>query len=149
MLQTLFGSNGCENVLLYLAARGEGYAREIARAAGMGLYPVQRQLDRLETGGVLVSRTAGRTRVYSFNPAYPLHDELRLLLQKALSLRPDAERQKLAPSPSDAPPSEPRASIGDFGGAGHRSQEPREKALGRMSQAELAAYIEERLRRGG
>ncbi len=144
MLQTLFGSNGCENVLLYLAARGEGYAREIARAAGMGLYPVQRQLDRLETGGVLVSRTAGRTRVYSFNPQYPLHDELRQLLQKALSFRPSAEREKLAPPPSDAPPSEPRASTS------HRSQEPVPvKALGRMTQAELAAYIEERLRRGG
>ncbi len=125
MLETLLGSAGCEKVLVYLAARGEGYAREIARASGMSLYPIQRQLDRLEAGGILVSRAVGRTRVHSFNPAYPLLGELQQLLRSALALYPPFEREKLvpsAPTPTRAP--------------------------GRMTQAELAAYLEERLRRG-
>ncbi len=124
MLETLLGSAGSEKVLVYLEARGEGYAREIARASGMGLYPIQCQLDRLEQGGILVSRTVGRTRLYSFNPLYPFVNELRQLLARALSLYPEAERAKL----------------------GLAEQPAAAKSPGRMSQAELAAYVQERLR---
>jgi len=42
-----------------------------------------------------VSRTAGRTRLYSFNPRYPFLKELRSLLEKALSFYPEEEREEL------------------------------------------------------
>ncbi len=95
MLEALLGSGGSEKVLMFIAARGEGYAREISRSSGMGLHPIQRQLDKLEAGGILVSRMQGRTRLYAFNPRYPLLKELRELLDKALSFYPAAEREKL------------------------------------------------------
>ena len=119
MLQTLLGSSGSEKVLMFIAARGEGYAREISRFSGMGLYPVQRQLDRLEVGGILVSRSAGRTRLYSFNPEYLLLDELKGILDKSLTYYPEEERERLLRN---------------------------RRRPGRMTQAELAAYVQEHLR---
>ena len=59
MLAPLFGSLNKERVLIYLTARGRGYAREIARTFDTALYPVQNALDRLEAAGVLVSRLVG------------------------------------------------------------------------------------------
>ncbi|MDD2734941.1 MAG: winged helix-turn-helix domain-containing protein [Desulfuromonadaceae bacterium] len=85
MLESILGSISCERVLIFLAARDEGYAREIATFYTSSLAPVQKQLDKLEAGGVLVSRTVGRTRLYVFNPRYPFMAELKTLLTKALT----------------------------------------------------------------
>jgi predicted ArsR family transcriptional regulator len=95
MLVSLFGTENSERVLIFLLARNEGYAREIAQLFDTNLYSIQRQLDKLEAGGVLVSRTAGRTRLYQFNPRYPFLNELKQLLQKALSFYPDDVRESL------------------------------------------------------
>ncbi|MDD5287127.1 MAG: winged helix-turn-helix domain-containing protein [Desulfuromonadaceae bacterium] len=85
MLEPLLGSISSERVLVFLAAREEGYAREIASFFATSLTPIQKQLDKLEAGGVLVSRTAGRTRLYTFNPRYPFLGELTAILDKAIS----------------------------------------------------------------
>ena len=85
MIESVVGSINCERVLVFLAAREEGYAREIASFFTSSLAPIQKQLDKLEAGGVLVSRTAGRTRLYNFNPRYPFLDELTAFLNKAIS----------------------------------------------------------------
>jgi predicted ArsR family transcriptional regulator len=95
MLKTLLGTESSERVLIFLLARTEGYAREIAQFFSTNLYAIQRQLDRLEAGGVLVSRTAGRTRLYQFNPRYPFLNELRQLLEKAFSFYPQNVREDL------------------------------------------------------
>ncbi len=95
MLEPLFGSTYAEYVLLFLLARDEGYAAEMARFFGVRLYGIQRQLERLEAGGVLVSRQVGRTRVYTFNPRYPFLEELKALLHKALTFYPDETRERL------------------------------------------------------
>ena len=93
MIESLVGSINCERVLTFLNARGEGYAREIATFYGSSLAPIQKQLDKLEAGGILVSRLAGRTRLYTFNPRYPLLVELSALLEKTI-LFYDAELQQ-------------------------------------------------------
>jgi hypothetical protein len=95
MLAPLFGTENSERVLVFLLARNEGYAREIARFFETNLYAIQRQLDKLEGGGVLVSRTAGRTRLYQFDPRYPFLNELKQLLEKALSYYPENVRENL------------------------------------------------------
>ncbi len=95
MLLPLLGSENSERVLIYLQARGAGYAREIARFFGTDVYGVQKQLDKLEAGGVLVSQKVGRTRLYTFNPRYPFLRELQALLEKALSFYPDALQERL------------------------------------------------------
>ena len=64
-------------MLMFMLAREAGYATEMARFFKTNLYGLQNQLDRLETGGVVVSRKVGRTRVYTFNPSYAFLDELK------------------------------------------------------------------------
>ena len=68
MLSHLLGSMNKERVLVYLAARRRGYAREIAHFFDVPLAPIQKALDGLEFAAMLVSRSVGRTREYEFNP---------------------------------------------------------------------------------
>jgi hypothetical protein len=95
MLANLFGSVSKERVLIYLAGRGRGYAREIARFFHAPLNPVQNAMEKLEAAGVLVSRFVGRTREYEFSPRYPVRSELTVLLNRALDLYPSKLRDKL------------------------------------------------------
>jgi hypothetical protein len=95
MIEVLLGSKNAERVLLYIFSREEGYAREIARFFKADLKSVQKQLDKLEAGGVLVSREVGRTRPYIFNLRYPFLNELKSLLEKAFSFYSEEERDEL------------------------------------------------------
>ena len=95
MLAPLLGSKGSEKVLIFIAARGEGYAREISQFFDMDISTVQNQLDKFELGGILASTTKGRTRLYTLNPRYPFLKELKQLLDKALSFYPEDEQEKL------------------------------------------------------
>ena len=95
MLEPILGSTSRERVLIFLLARKEGYPREIARFFDTDLAPIQRQLIKLEINGVLASRLAGRTRLYSLNPRYPFKPELEGLLGKALDFYPPDESARL------------------------------------------------------
>ncbi len=95
MIEAILGSSSSEKVLVFLLARDEGYARDIARFFSTDLAPLQKQLVRLEAGGVLVSRAVGRTRLFSFNPRYPMIDQLKALLEKTLEFYPGELRSRL------------------------------------------------------
>ena len=95
MLQAILGSTSAERVLIFLYCRNEGYARQISRFFGVALRPVQRQLEKLESAGVLFSRELGRTRLYEFNPRYPFLAELKALLGRALEFYPEPDRKAL------------------------------------------------------
>ncbi len=95
MIESLLGSKNAERVLIYIFAREEGYAREIAGFYKSDLKSIQMQLDKFEKSGILVSRTIGRTRPYVFNPRYPFLNELKSLLQKALSFYSREEQDEL------------------------------------------------------
>jgi len=95
MIEAILGSASKEKVLVYLVARGEGYSREIARFFNTDLTPVQKQLEKLELGGVLYSKLLGRTRVFMFNPRYPFIEELKGLFEKVLSFYPEELQDKL------------------------------------------------------
>ena len=95
MLASLLGSISGERILVYLFARGEGYAREIARFYNTDLSPIQKALEKFEAQGILSSRLAGRTRLYSFNPRYALKPEIENLLRKAITFYPPNEREAL------------------------------------------------------
>jgi hypothetical protein len=95
MLEPLLGSVSSERVLLFILVREEGYGREIARFYETDLDPIQKQLDKLELGDVLVSRAIGRVLLFSFNPQYPFLVELKGLLGKALSFYPAEIRDRL------------------------------------------------------
>jgi predicted transcriptional regulator len=83
MLEAILGSKNRERVLQFILANGEGYAKEIADFYDTSLDPIQKQLEKLELGGVLVSRNVGRTRLFTYNPRYAFLKELKALLEKA------------------------------------------------------------------
>ncbi len=93
MLETLFGNKTAERVLLYMANYKSGYATKISQTFGISLNMVQKQLDKLEQGSILVSRLEGKTRIYQFNPRFFLYKDLSSLLSKALAFTSDAEKQ--------------------------------------------------------
>ena len=95
MIESLLGSKNAERVLIYIFAREEGYAREVAGFYKTDLKSIQMQLDKFEKSGVLVSRMVGRTRPYVFNLRYPFLNELKGLLEKALSFYSEKEQEEL------------------------------------------------------
>jgi predicted transcriptional regulator len=94
MLEALFGNATAEKVLMFLALNREGYAQELADRFGLALNVVQNQLLRLERGGVLVSSTRGRTRVYGFNPRFPFTVEVEALLRRAADYLPARDKER-------------------------------------------------------
>lgn len=95
LLEPLIGSENRERILIFLQAREEGYASEIANFFNTDLSPIQNQLEKLEAGGVIVSRNVGRALVYQFNPRYALLKELRDFLYKALTFYPEELQEEL------------------------------------------------------
>lgn len=95
MLEPILGSKNAERVLMFILARDQGYAREIARFCGADPDSIQKQLARLELGGVFVSKSEGRTRLYRFNQRYSFLKELKALLNKTLLFYPPEEQDRL------------------------------------------------------
>ena len=85
MLEPILGSLVREQVLLFIHARGDGYAREISRFFKASLDSVQKQLKRLENGCILKSRKRGRTLIYTFNEEYDYQYELRVLIEGVIN----------------------------------------------------------------
>ena len=94
MLEALLGNATIEKVLLFIENYEEGYGTEIAETFGLPLSQVQKQLEKLEQGTVVVSRLQGRTRVFSWNPRYPFLKALRALLQEVMRYLPEEEIKK-------------------------------------------------------
>jgi predicted ArsR family transcriptional regulator len=95
MIENLISPKTKENILIFLAGRKEGYAREIAKYFECSLSPIQNQLENLELAGILISKSVGRTIVFELNPRYAFNKELVSLLEKAISFLPDGEKEKL------------------------------------------------------
>lgn len=94
-LETLLGNRTAPQVLLYLIHYGEAYGRGVADDLGLNLRSVQVQLDKLESAGFLVSKEAGRTRVYSFNQRTPAARALRELVEVFYSGLSPVDREQL------------------------------------------------------
>jgi predicted nucleotidyltransferase len=62
------------------------YASELIRMAGTGSGAAQRELARLETSGLIVSRRVGHQKHYQANTASPLFAELRGIVLKTVAL---------------------------------------------------------------
>lgn len=76
----LFGSPTRTAILVGLRLLEESYPSELAALLSTNLYTVQRVLESLESDGVIVSRTFGKTRRVTFNPRYFAHAQLSALL---------------------------------------------------------------------
>lgn len=95
MLEAVLGSTSAERVLLFIVARGDGYATEIARTFETDLSPIQKQLERMERDGLLINTKVGRTRVYKLNPRYAFIPEVTQLIERALAMCPESLREEL------------------------------------------------------
>ena len=63
-LEGIFASRSAAQVLLFLEAYGSGHALRIADTYEVSVSPIQRQLRRLETSGVLRNPTVRNLRVF-------------------------------------------------------------------------------------
>ncbi len=88
VLKPILRTRETEWILLFISSRGAGYAQEIADFFNANYRSVQRQLERLEAGGVLVSRSVGKTRLFTFNPRYPFKDPMVNLLSEVKRFYP-------------------------------------------------------------
>jgi len=93
LLAELFGSRAAEAALLHLYHHGETYGRAVAGDMGVSLLSVQRQLDKFERLGVLVSREVGRTRLYQWNPKSLIAKKVEELVKVSYEGMPLALRQ--------------------------------------------------------
>lgn len=94
MLEVLFGNKSIQKILLFLFVNGKCYGTQLHELLNTPLTPIQKALLRLEKGGVILSGYEGKTRLYQFNPAYPLLNELEYLLKKAYTLLPPQEKKQ-------------------------------------------------------
>lgn len=101
MLHALCGSKSAGRVLLFLFVNQKCYGVQLHRLFNAPLTPIQKALARLENGGILTSGYEGKTRLYTFNPTYPLLDELQQLLQKVYTLLPPQEKKRYSFVPGE------------------------------------------------
>lgn len=94
MLESLFSGKNIEKILFFLLVNQSCYGRQLAQTFQQSLSPIQKALDRLENGGIIVSFLKGKTRIYQFNPRYPFLQELKSLLEKAYMFLPEEFKNK-------------------------------------------------------
>jgi DNA-binding transcriptional ArsR family regulator len=94
MLENLFGNSVIEKILFFLLKNEKTYASELSSVFEIPLFSVQMALERLEKGGIIVSFKEGRTRLYQFNPRFPMLKELTLFLEKSYTFLPENFRRK-------------------------------------------------------
>ena len=94
LYQSLFGNAVAEKALLYIVNYQEGYINKMANVFGVSPSQMQKQLVRLEAGGILVSQLKGNLRLFTINPRLAIKNELIALMEKELSLIPKADITK-------------------------------------------------------
>lgn len=93
MLEALFGNKNIQNILLFLFVNGKCYGTQLSKNLKAPLTPLQKALHRLEKGDLITSYYEGKTRLYRFNPTFPLLNELEQLLKKTYTLLPASEKK--------------------------------------------------------
>ncbi len=94
MLERLFGSKIVEKICFYLLVNNKCYASELSRCFNLPIFGIQNMLTRLEQQGSLVSFKVGKTRVYQWNPRYPLLQEFKAFIAKAYEYLPQDMKEQ-------------------------------------------------------
>ncbi len=95
MIEGILGTKTAEKIMLHIYHYGETHPSVIARDCGISKTAVVNQLDRFERAGILVSKLAGRTRLYMFNPKSPFFNPFREIIQIAYESIPIEKRADL------------------------------------------------------
>ncbi|MCH9626469.1 MAG: hypothetical protein S4CHLAM2_00910 [Chlamydiales bacterium] len=100
MLEGLFGNPVIEKILFYLLMNKEGYSYHLSKQLETPLYSVQKAMQRLENGGIIVALQKGKTRLFQFNPRYPFLKELVEFLTKAYRFLPEEQKMRYYEAPT-------------------------------------------------
>jgi predicted nucleotidyltransferase len=86
----LFRSPEQERLLaeLFVFAQEPLALSELARRTGTSVGGVHKEVERLETSGLVTSKTSGRSRLVEPNRSSPVYQELRGLLTKSMGPEP-------------------------------------------------------------
>lgn len=84
---TLFGKTRQAVLALLFSHNDESfYLRQIVRATGAGLGPVQRELKNLTESGVIIREARGRQVYYRANAKCPIFDDLKSIVSKTFGM---------------------------------------------------------------
>lgn len=95
MLETIFGNPTAAKIMLYLFHYGEAYASGISKDMSITKSQVVKQLNRFEEAGILVSKSLGKVRIYTFNPKLGVTKKLKDLIQVFYDTIPLEEKEIL------------------------------------------------------
>lgn len=93
MLDLILGSGTAQKIFLHLYHHGETYPSAVAKDFHVTLGQVQRQFDRFEKAGILISKLSGKTRVYQFNKKNPLTNPFMELVKRVYDSIPIEEKE--------------------------------------------------------
>lgn len=94
MLTSLFGNKSIERILLFLLVNERCYPSLLQKKLNIALTPIQKGLERLEKGGIVVSSRMGKVKTYQFNQHYPFFNELEALLRQVYTHLPVHEKKQ-------------------------------------------------------
>ncbi|TMI57856.1 winged helix-turn-helix transcriptional regulator [Candidatus Bathyarchaeota archaeon] len=87
ILRRLFTSEARVRILnLLMTTTDSLHVREVARRTGLNLNSVRRELENLETAGLLTSTRKGNLKLYTADQKSPIHEELKRIILKTTGL---------------------------------------------------------------
>ena len=95
MLDTILGNETATKIMLYLTHYGEAYASGISKDMEITLSQVQKQLDKFESCGLLVSSKMGNIRIYKFNIKLGVTKKFMTLVEAFYNSMPLKERESI------------------------------------------------------
>lgn len=95
MLDQILGSETAQKIFLHIFHHGESYPSAVARDFNITLGQVQRQFDRFETAGILISKLSGKTRVYQFNKKNTLTGPFSEMVKRVYDSIPLEEKENI------------------------------------------------------
>lgn len=95
MLETILGNKTAARLMLYLYHYGEAFASGVSKDMSITLSQVQKQLDKFEMAGVLVSKKTGTVRIYEFNPKLGVVKKLKELIGAFYDSMPLEEKEEM------------------------------------------------------
>jgi DNA-binding MarR family transcriptional regulator len=95
MLDQILGSETAQKIFLHIYHHDESYPTAVAKDFKITLGQVQRQFDRFENAGILISKLFGRTRVYQFNKKNSLTAPFIEMVKRVYDSIPLQEKENL------------------------------------------------------
>jgi hypothetical protein len=98
MLDQILGSETAQKIFLHLYHYGESYPSAVAKDFNMSLGQIQRQFERFENAGILISKLSGKTRIYQFNKKFSLTAPFMEMVKRVYDSLPLEEKEILFPT---------------------------------------------------